>query len=124
MARYDAEEEVFLERSNTIEWVVTSDDVPVTSLNQLTRAVVVVGTTAVDSSVVGSSVIWWTDSVTGKTLPNGTSYTGDVVRARLGYVDLTAGEYEDCRLVIYDATHVSGLVVSDNIHITVYDALY
>ena len=118
----DAEEEIWLERENVIDWVIKNDDVPVSDLSGLTRAVVCIGSTTIDSAVWGSGVIWWTDSVTAKTLPDGTSYTGDVVRAKLGLASgFTAGEYENCRLVIFDADYPSGLVASDDITFTVYD---
>lgn len=122
--RVDAKEEVWLERGNIIEWVVLEDDVPVSDLSSLTRAVVCVDEVVVDSAVEGSSVIWWTDSVTGKTLACvEDAYTGDVLRAKLGGVTgLTAGEYDDCRVITFDAQNPSGIVVSDNIEITVYDA--
>ena len=119
----DAEEDVWLERGNVVEWVVMDDDDPVSDLSGLTRAVVCIGTAEVDSAVWGSSVIWWTDSVTAKTMPDGTSYTGDVIRAKLGLASgFTAGEYEECRLVIFDGTYTNGLVVSDDITLTVHDA--
>jgi hypothetical protein len=123
--KVDAREEVWLNRSNTIEWVVVQDDTPVSSLATVTRAVITVGNDVVDSDTVGSSVIWWTDSVTDKELDDGSTYSGDVVKARLGYVSaLDVGEYDDCRLIIYDTSNVSGLVVSDNISITVHAAKY
>lgn len=119
----DAEEEVWLERDNYVEWVAMNDDVPVSDLSGLTRVAVCIGSTVVDSSQWGSSIIWWTDSVSAKTLPDGTSYSGDVIRAKLGQASgFTSGEYEGCRLVIYDGTYTNGLVVSDDITITVYDA--
>ena len=117
-----AKEEVWLTRSNIIEWVVSADCVPVTDLSATTQAVVCVDGAEVDSAVVGSSVIWWTDSVTDKVLADGTTFTGDVVRVRLGLVStLEAGEYAGCRLVLYNPTYPDGLVVSDDIFITVYD---
>lgn len=119
----DAEEEVWLERGNIVEWVVMNDDTPVSDLSAVTRAVVCIGSTTVDSDVWGSSIIWWTDSVTAKTLPDGTSYTGDVVRAKLGLASgFTAGEYENCRLVLFDGSYTNGFVASDDITLTVYDA--
>ena len=119
----DAEEEVWLDRDNYVEWVVFSDDTPVSDLSNVTRAVVCIGSATVDSAQYGSSVIWWTDSVTAKTLPDGTSYTGDVIRAKLGQASgFTAGEYESCRLVVFDSTYTEGVVVSDDITLTVYDS--
>lgn len=121
----EIEEEVWVNRSNVVEWVVKQDDTPVSSLSSLTRVVITVGPDVVDSDVVGSNVVWWTDSVSSKTLSDGTVYSGDVVRARLGYVSaLDIGEHEQCRLVIYNASNPSGLVVSDDITITVHEAKY
>lgn len=119
---YDAKEEVWLERDNIIEWVVMNDDTPVSDLSSVTQIVVCIGGIEIDSDQWGSGVLWATDSVTGKELSDGTSYTGNVIRARLGRVSgVSAGEYDACRVVTYDPTYVSGLVVSDNVLITVYD---
>lgn len=120
MAKADAVEEAWLGRDNVSEWVVMDDNVPVTDLSGTTQAKVFVGTDVIDSAVDGSDVLWWTDSVTSITLPDGQSYTGDVLRARLGRGDLTVGEYEDCRIVLYDMDNTNGLVVSDNVIVTVY----
>lgn len=116
-------ETVWLERGNIVEWVVTADGVPVTDLSGLTRAIVCINGIEADSDIEGSDVIWWTDSVTDKTLCDGTTYTGDVLRAKLGLVStFSAGEYSDCRLIIYDSTYTNGLVVSDDLFITVLAA--
>ena len=120
--RYDADENVWLTRSNISEWVITDDGTPLDDLSSLSRAVICVGSDTVDSDVDGSSVIWWTDSVTSITLPDGTSYTGDVLRSRMGKADLTVGEHEDCRIVVYDTDYPDGLVVTSNMRVTVYAA--
>lgn len=118
-----AKEEVWLGRSNIIEWVVTADSEPVTDLSNTTQAIVCIDGTEIDSAVEGSDVIWWTGSVSAKELCDGTEFTGDVVRARLGGVStLSAGEYDGCRLTLFSLTYPNGLVVSDDIFITVHDA--
>ena len=134
MSVFDAQEEVWLDRDNVLEWVIAIDGVNQTDLSGTTRAVVCIGTDTVDYDVDGSNVIWWTDSVTAKTLPDGTSYTGDVVRVKPGKATLTTVraevaasaqefvEYEDCRLVVFDTDNTNGAVASDNILITVYPA--
>ena len=119
--KYDAKEEVWLGRDNTIEWVVYEGDDPVTDLSEVSQAVVCFGTVAVDSDQWGSDVLWWTDAVTGQTLADGTSFSGDVVKARLGNVTgLSSGEYEDVRLILFDAANPNGTVVSDNIYVQVH----
>lgn len=119
----DAKEEVWLGRDNIIEWVVTQDDAPVIDLSATTRATVCIGEVIADSDVHGSGVLWWTDSVTGKILPDGTTFTGDVFRARLGRVStLVAGEYDDCQFTLWNGASPNGYVVADNINITVYDS--
>lgn len=120
MAKADSVEEVWLGRDNVSEWVVMDDDTPVTDLSGYTQAKVFIGADVIDSAVDGSGVLWWTDSVTAITLPDGQTFTGDVLRARLGLGDLTVGEYEDCRIVAYDSTNTNGLVLSDNVVVTVY----
>jgi hypothetical protein len=121
--RADAEEEIWLGRDNLIEWAVLKDDVYVSDLSAVTQAVVCFPqlSVSVDSDQWGSSVLWWTDSVTGKILPDGTSVTGDVVRAKLGNVSgLVQGEYEDVRLILFDPANPNGVVVSDNILVNIH----
>ena len=122
MARPDAEEEIWLGRGNRIEWVVLDGDDPVTDLSSTLKIVICVGDVDVDSSEVGPEVIWWTDSVLNKELKDGSTFTGDVVRAKLGLVpEIEAGEYENCRLVLFNPEYINGVVISDNINITVYE---
>jgi hypothetical protein len=109
-------EKVWLGRDNTIEWAVFQDDTYVSSLSYVTRVVVDVGEVEVDSDVAGSGTIWWTDSVTGKTLANGVSITGDVVKTRLGRVTgIDPGEYEEVKLILFDVDNPLGVVVSDTV---------
>ena len=118
----DVEEEVWLGRDNVISWVVLRDDAPVSDLSDTTRAVVCFGDVTVDSDQWGSDVLWWTDSVTGQTLADGTEVSGDVVKARLGTVTgLVSGEYEDVRLILFDPANPNGVVVSDNIYLRIHD---
>ena len=45
------------------------------------------------------------------------------VGVKLGQASgFTAGEYESCRLVVFDSTYTEGVVVSDDITLTVYDS--
>ena len=119
----DAEENAWDNRDNIAEWVVFEDDIPVTDLSALTRAVAKIGAYTIDSAVDGSSVIWWTDSVTGKTLPDGSSFTGDVVRVRLGRGSVIAGTYHDCQLITYDADNPNGATISGKITVTMHDSI-
>lgn len=126
MSRYDAQVDVWLDKGNVSEFVIYADDTAVTDLSGVTRGVVCLGGVEADSDD-DATLVWWTDSVTAKTLPDGTSYTGDVLRARLGQTTgLSAGVYSDGRISLYgtiegltyDAT-TGPLVVSDSVEFTV-----
>ena len=106
-------ETVYLNRDNTIQLVLSSDGVAVADLSAITRIVVTVGSTTIDSAVVGSSVIWWTDQDT---------YDGalvDVLKLKLGHQSLSAGAYEDCRITYYDPARPNGDVWSEDMTIEV-----
>jgi len=120
--RADAQEDVWLGFGNQVEWVVfDSCNDSVSDLAALTRVVFKAGSITVDSNIE-SSIVSWTDSVTGKLLPDGSSYTGNVIRMKLGLATgMAVGEYEGCCLILYDPTYPNGLVVSDNIALTVYN---
>lgn len=116
-------ESAWLGRDNIVEWVLSEDGTPLTDLSALTRAVVYIGSYTIDSDVEGSSVIWWTDSVTSKTLPDGSIFTGDVMRVKVGQKSMEAGEYTDCQLITYDASNTDGVTISDKINITVKESI-
>jgi hypothetical protein len=117
--RRDATIEVWLGSDNIAEFVIVNDT-PITDLSSLTRVLFCVDGLPADSDDLGSTVIWWTDSVTEKSLSDGTLFTGDVVRARLGQAELLKGDFEDCRLIIFSNEYPNGLVASDNIRVIVY----
>lgn len=129
MARSDAKVDVWLDKGNIAEFVIYSDGSAVADLSGLTRAVICLGGVDADSAD-DATLVWWTDSVTAKTLPDGSSFTGDVLRARLGQTtSLVAGVYSDGRIsvygvldsITYDAT--SGpAVVSDSVEFNVLAA--
>jgi len=123
-------EQVFIGRDNRTEWVIGQVDpitgvyAPVIDLTATTRAVWCIGDVLVDSNI-DPSVIWWTDFVMDKPLPDGTLFTGNVLRARAGIVPgLQSGSYPTTRIVLYDSTHPDGIVVAFNLHTTVYDPCY
>ena len=117
--RPDAKVEVWLGSDTISEFVIVNGD-PLTDLSPLTRILFCINGLSADSNDLGSTVIWWTDSVTDKLLPDDTLFTGDVVRARLGRANLVAGDYSDCRLIIYATEYPNGIVASGNIRIIVY----
>jgi hypothetical protein len=117
----DAREEVWIGHSNITEFVVADSDGPVTDLSAFTRAVFCIGGTEVDSDVEGSLVIWWTDSVGSKFVQGVGTYSGQVVRARLGEVLTEAGEFPKSRLIMYSPDYAEGLVISDDIFFRVWD---
>jgi len=125
--RAQCTEQVFLDRDNVTEWVIGQVDsitgvyTPVVDLSATTRAVWCIGETLVDSAI-DPSAIWWTDSVTDKELPDGTLFTGHVLKARAGLSPgLESGDYPATRIVLYDGESIDGVVVAANLHTTVYD---
>lgn len=100
--------------ANSFALAVDGDDGELmTSLASLTRVVITVGATVVDSDVEGSGVIWWTDTGT---------YRGQVVgiiRFRLGDLGIAVGEYADCQLDIHAVGLSKPLRVEVPINITV-----
>jgi len=126
MARSDAKVEVWLSQGNVSEFVVYADSTAITDLSGVTRAVICMGGVEADSDD-DATLVWWTDTVTNKVLPNGETFTGDVLRARLGQTaNLVAGVYVDGRISLYGSiqgvtynTTTGPLVVSDSVEITV-----
>jgi len=125
--RAQCTEQVFLDRDNMTEWVIGQVDsitgvyTPLIDLSSTTRAVWCIGETLVDSSV-DPAAIWWTDFVVDKELPDGTLFSGNVLRARAGSVPgLLGGDYPSTRIVLFDSESVDGVVVAANLHTTVYD---
>ena len=108
-------EEIWVGRDNLIEWVLFTGDTPISDLSSLTRVVVCIGEEVIDSDVVGSSVIWWYESVTNKEISEDIVYTGDVLRMKLGRVTLTPDTYENCTLTIFSPDYTNGMVISDDI---------
>jgi hypothetical protein len=121
MIRSDAKVDVWVGSGNISEYVIYVDDTAVTDLSGVTRAVICLNGVDADSDD-DATLVWWTDSVTSKTLPDGTSYTGDVLRARLGKTTgLTAGcvfgsisLYGTIAGLTFDAT-AGALTVSDSV---------
>lgn len=115
---------MFLDRANIQEMVLRLPDsqggTAITDLSYITRVVFIVGGYSVDSSTAPTA-IWWTDSETRTVTIDGaeSSFTGDVLKIQAGpelaTAGLTAGEYDECCLVIYDTDHTEGAVYADNI---------
>lgn len=102
---------------NTISLVLIADGAVLADLSAVTRAVVDIdGTTIIDSDVVGSTVIWWTDSQ----LYRGQSV--NVLRLRLGGQGIAAGAYPDVKITIYDGVnYLNGLRVENPLPWSVVD---
>jgi hypothetical protein len=83
-------------------------------LSAITRVLLVLGDTTIDSDVVGSEVIWWTDQ---KADENDNGTLKDVLKLRLGAVlqslELPSGDYEQ-HVVAYDSDHALGLAYRDD----------
>lgn len=108
-------ETIFNGSDNSIQYVLTDNGVPLIDLSSVTRVVFKIGTTEIDSDVVGSGVIWWTDQ---------TDYFGtttDIVSAALGGQGLTAGSYSNSRITVFDPANPNGIVWSNALQIRVVD---
>jgi len=102
---------VVLNRDNEFALFLLSRGVPLADLSDITRVVLEVDGQTIDSAVVGSSVIWWSDSEEwrpGQLKP--------VVKFKLGNVGdgeggllLEPGVVHGCKIVTYDAGHPNGL---------------
>lgn len=106
---------VYNGRDNVETLVLFRDGAVISDLSGVSRVTVDVdgGTTVIDSAVVGSSVIWWTDTTTYR------GSTVDVLRLQLGGQSITAGTYTGVEIVTYDATYPNGLRVENTIKMVV-----
>ena len=117
-----------LDRANIQELVIRDPDsqggAAKTDLSYITRAIFTVGGYSVDSDT-DATAIWWTDSETRTITIDGAeeSFTGDVLKIQAGpefsTAGLTAGEYSECCLTIYDTDHAEGAVYTDDIWVEV-----
>ena len=116
-------EEVWLSQDNVTELVIVADGEPLTDLSAFTSVAFCINETVIDSRDWGSSVVWWNEVVINKPLSDGTYFTGQILRARLGRVSgIDAGEYDNCRLIAATASSPSGIVITDDLAFTVYDS--
>lgn len=104
---------IYLGHDNTIALMLVNDDVPLADLSAITRAVLTINGTDFDSDSLGSSVIWWADSMTYQGNPV------NVIKFKLGGQSIVAGEYTGCKLVTYDPDNANGVVWSEDIKVTV-----
>lgn len=116
--------EVFNGRANHDEFVLQDiDGNLMDDLSDITRVIVSIGSEVVDSNS-SPNAIWWTDSETRTIYVNGvnTTYTGDVLKLKLGSEGLTAGTNTGCCITIYDAGERSlGEVITNKATIVVRD---
>ena len=108
-------ETIYNGSDNSIQYVLLDQGAPITDLSSLTRVTFKIGSTVIDSDVVGSSIIWWTDQ---------TDYFGtttDIVSAALGGQGLTAASYPNSRITVYDPANPNGIVWSNALNIRVVD---
>lgn len=108
-------EAVYNGRDNIITLVLSNNGTVLTDLTGLTRATITIDGTTIDSDVAGSSVIWWSDSITYR------GASTNVLRFKLGGQSLTAGEYAGCEVVIYDSNLTNGAQLESPLKLTVYD---
>lgn len=108
-------ETIFNGSDNSIQYVLLDNGAPIVDLSSLTRVVFKIGNAVIDSDIVGSAIIWWTDQ---------TDYfgtTSDIVSAALGGQGLTAGSYPNSRITVYDPANPNGIVWSNALQIRVVD---
>lgn len=104
-------ERVILNRDNEFALFLLSKGQPLADFGTITRVTIEIDGHLIDSDVVGSSVIWWSESEEwrpGETRP--------VVKFKLGTLDdgaggllLSPGVAHGCKIVTYDATNPNGL---------------
>lgn len=100
---------VYQGRDNAIDLVLLADGEPV-ALDVITRVVLEVGETTLDSDALGLGVGQPFDPTKSVTY-EGASV--DALTLRLGGQGLTPGDHDNCRLIVYDPDHPSGLVWTD-----------
>jgi len=118
--------DIWLDRANIQELVMQQPESQgsalITDLSAFTRMVFMIGGYQVDSATAPTA-IWWDDSETRTVTVDGgaQAFTGDVVKLQVGpelsTAGLTAGEYENCCLVVYDTDHTEGAVYADDIEV-------
>lgn len=122
MSRPDAILEVWPGHDNIEELVVVVASIPITNLDDITKIEFVVGDTVIASDEAGSGTIWWNDTVQDKVLSDGSTFSGNVVRCRLGRATIEPGAYKNCRIVVYSEDYPNGRVISDNLTVIVWEA--
>ena len=96
---------VYNSRDNLDDLVLLADGLPIL-LTGITRAVITINLTVIDSQTSPAAITW----------PQAVTYqaaAAHAMRFKLGSFAIAPGTYSDCRLVIYDATSPGGLVWSD-----------
>lgn len=109
-----SKEVVILNRDNEFALFLMSQGNPLTEMGTITRVTIEINGTLIDSDVVGSSVIWWTDSEewrAGDTRP--------VVKFKLGGQTLDVGIARGCTVVTYDPVNTSGIEWTRNLVVEV-----
>lgn len=107
-------DKVFDGRDNVLRYVLYADGDALADLSGVTRVTIDPGGAAslIDSAVVGSGVIWWTDQAQHR------GETVDVLSLKLGGQGVALGTYENVEIVVYDAVYTNGLEVETDIELT------
>lgn len=108
-------ETIYNGKDNAIQYVLLNSGDPIIDLSSVQRVTFTIGTTTIDSDVVGSGIIWWTDQA------DYFGVTTDIVSAALGGQGLSAGSYPNSRMTVYDPANASGIVWSNALNIRVVD---
>ncbi len=107
MAGFRAREKIYLGRSNTIDLLLKKDDddgvLAAADLSNVTRMVLTIGTTVMDSDLLSEGVGAHFDWTVG----NG------IVKIKVGDQSITRGLYDDGSLVVYDSSNTDGVLWDD-----------
>ncbi len=101
---------VYTGTDNVFSVFLRKNNKAIEDLSFITKVVIACGSESVDSSIT-PGVIWWTDS--GEYFDQ----TANVLSFKLGSVGLTEGLKTGCRITVYDAININGIVYADNLKI-------
>lgn len=100
----DSKEVVILNRDNWFGLFLMEQGAPVSEFGSITRVVIEIDGVEVDSDVVGSSVIWWSESEEWRA-----GVTKPVIKFKLGGQAIAAGTTHGCKVITFDAGHPNGI---------------
>lgn len=107
-------EAIYISHDNAFGFALTEDGTLLVDLAWIARVKLIIAGSVYDSDILGTSKIWWTDTK----VVNGT--TVNVLQFKLGAEpEVIGGDYCNCRMVIYDASNINGVVWFDDMEVIV-----